>query len=141
MSNFSKRFTKEISFDGDEVVVEMRRMKRKDALKLSTFMSVGDGDDEVKMSFTDQFEMIDVAADMLPKYLISIKGLFIDDVEVSISDDDTMKIVYEEAYFISLLSEIISVLMQKSFLNEDGVEKKSVKSPESDTVDSETTPT
>ena len=70
MSRFTKNITKEFDFDGDNVTVTMKRLKRKDALKLMPYIGEPNEQGEVEMTFNDQMEMIDVGGDMLKKYIV-----------------------------------------------------------------------
>ena len=135
MSKFTKNFTVIKEFDGDTITVNMSRMKRKDAMKLAPFMNKAADSDVATMTFEDNMQMVDAAADLLPKYINSITGLVIDGVEVT-KDSELFKTMLEEIYFLELVSELISELVQNSFLQNV---KKSEALPENTLVGSQIT--
>lgn len=121
MSNFTKSYTVELSFEDDVVTLRMSRMKRKDALKLIPYMGEPDEQGNVPLTFASQVELMDVAADLLPKYIADMTGL---------KDEDgnalTVEEMLDEAYFLTLVGEIVNVLMTKSFVSKDAEKKLDV---------------
>lgn len=135
MSKFTKNFTVTKEFDGDTVIVNMSRMKRKDALKLAPYMNKITDGDTTKLTFEDNMQMVDAAANLLPKYVNSITGLYIDETEVT-KDSELFTDMLEEVYFMELVSELIGDLVQNSFLQNV---KKSEALPGNTSVESRTT--
>jgi len=135
MSNFTKTFTINTTFENDQITLIVERMKRKDALKLIPYMGEPDKDGKIKISFKGQIELLDVAADLLPKYAKSMTGLVTKDGDV-ISIED----MCSEAYFLDLIGNIINELMTKSFMSK--TERKKLKEqPESTLEDLQDTNT
>jgi len=118
MSKFTKSFRVELDFEGDHLVLVMERMKRKDALKLVPYMGAPDADGTVNISFGDQITVMNVAADLLPKYVKSLTGLVDEDGEAM-----TIEMIVDEAYFLTLIGQILNHLMVKSFIGEAEVKK------------------
>lgn len=120
MSNFTKTFTIDTTFEDDAITLIVSRMKRKDALKLVPYMGEPDENGELKIDFKGQIELLDIAADLLPKYIESMTGL---------KDAEGTAITVEEmldgAYFLDLIGNIINDLMVKSFMSKK--ERKKLK--------------
>ena len=137
MGKFTKSTTHNIEFDGDTVTVVLTRMKRKDAMKLMPFIQPPDADGKVKMiPFQDQMKMLDVAADILPKYITRVSGLMDLDTNVELDTKEASDRIVEEAYYMGLIGELIGEWVEASFLFEGG-EKKLEESPESTSPESE----
>lgn len=129
---FIKEFTVTKEFEDEPYKVTMKRMKRKDALKLTPFMSEPDENGEVKLSFQDKMDMLDVAADMLPKYITGIEY----NGEIHDSKSELATNIIEEAYFMALAGELIGELVDHSFTKD----KTKIKKPQPSTsAESETT--
>lgn len=128
MSKFTKQINKTYEFDGDKVTITMKRLKRKDAIKLAPYMVEPDKDGKVSMKFEDSLLFVDKACEVLSTHVTTMTGLFDSDSEVitkeEVFGDGT------ETYFMSLISEVIGDLMEASFTGFD--EKKSGK-PQQDT--------
>lgn len=136
MSNFTKSIKKEYKFDGDTITVTMNRLKRKAALKLTPYMKYDD-DGELRMTFQDRMQFMDIGADVLRKHVTSFTGMCIENVDVNIADEETMDSIFEESYFMSLLSDMLSDLMSESFMS--GTDEGKSDAPSEDTLeDSET---
>ena len=122
MSKFTKQIKTVYNFDGDVINVTMDRLKRKDALKIAPLMNEPDEDGKVQMSFEDSMKFADVASGILKKYITVFTGLKDADGNAL----DVADIFGEEGavYFMELISEIISDLMEASFTTKE-TEKKS----------------
>ena len=120
MGKFTRSFTRTFTFNGKPIMVTMERMKRKDAMRLMPYMGEPDESGKVKLSFQNQMEMLDVAADLLPKYVKAFEY-----------EDATLEEVLDEAFFIGLVGEIVSAWTEASFAFGDD-EKKSDATPASD---------
>lgn len=137
MSKFTRNFTTTIEFDGDTVSITMSRLKRKQMLQLAPHMGEPDENGKVKMSLQDNVALLDAAQDKIKKNLIAMSGLFVEDgQEVVVADgkpanQELFDLIFEEAYFMNLLGEILSELVQHSFVNEEDAKKS--EGPQSDT--------
>lgn len=128
MSYFTKKIIKTYEFEGDTVVVEMDRLKKKDAIKLAPKLGEPDEEGNFKLSFADQMEFTKAADDMLTKYVTKFEGL-------KDADGNAMQLAdvcgdESASYFMTLLSNIFGDLMSNSFAKVED-EKKSVKEPTS----------
>jgi len=133
MSKFTKQIKRTYQFDGDEIQITMDRLKRKDALKIAPLMTEPDENGKVAMSFEDSMKFADVASSILKKYITVFEGLKDGDGNaLSVGD-----IFGEEGavYFMELVSEIISDLMEASFTNKE-TEKKSESTQENSSSES-----
>ena len=135
MSKFTKSITRSYQFDGDTVTVTMQRMKRKHAMKLLPFISEPDESGNVKMTFQDQMEMLDVAAEFLPKYVNKIGGMRGEAGE-ELTTEAAVELISEESYFMGLVGEIVGDWTEASFMFEAD-EKKSDALPVSDSQESD----
>jgi len=122
MSKFTKQFRTTYNFEGDVVNVTMTRLKRKDAIKLAPFMTEPDEDGKVTMALEDSMKFADAANVILVNCITEFEGLK-DAGGNALSKEDVFG-AESEAYFMSLTSEIISDLMDASFVGADD-EKKS----------------
>lgn len=128
MGNFTKVIETSFEFDGDTISVTMNRLKRKDALSIAPFLKQDDETGETKMSFEDNLKFMDVAAELLPKYLKRMGGLFIEGEELTIkefepSNKELADNFIGDVYFIEIISEIIGFLISESFLSDDESKK------------------
>lgn len=130
MSQFTKHVKGTLTFDGDTVEVTMRRLRRKDAMKLVPYMGEPDEDGNFVMQFSDQMQMMDVAADLLQKsdYVFELSGLNLNGHELkktgeNVSNQEDWDDMFENAYFMPLLSDMMSFLMSESFVKEETVKK------------------
>lgn len=112
MSKFTKTVRRTFTCEGDEVVVVLKRLKRKDMMRLMPYMkSEADGE---AIGAMDSLEMLDFSADLLPDYIVSMTGLLDEDgKELEFSD------IAGEAYFMTLLSEICMALFEASNMQGD----------------------
>lgn len=127
MGNFTKDITKSYEFDGDKINVTMQRLKRADAMSLAPYMK--QTSDGVAMSFKDQVEFIDAAANVLPNCVTNITGLIIDGAEASFEE---AKVIYTEMYFMPLISQIVRDLVAESFITSQQADE--VKKPQENTL-------
>mgnify|MGYP000536404972 CR=1 FL=1 len=118
MSNFTKTFDVNTTFEDDQITLVMSRMKRKDAFKLIPYMGEPDKEGNVKVSFAGQIELMNVAADLLPKYIKEMKGLK-DEEGNAISIEDMLN----ESYFLDLVGIVLNELMLKSFMGKQAIKK------------------
>lgn len=132
MSKFTKSITRTYQFDGDTVVVTMARLKRKDALRLAPHISDPDEDGNVKMSFGDSMEFVEVSSDVLLGYVSSFSGL-VDDQGTPITIEDVCG-EDSEVYFMGLISDMMGDLMKASFIGEDKAKKSGAKPAETSKV-------
>lgn len=118
MSGFTKTVSHEIEFDGDTVQLELRRLNRKDMTAFSEFIKEGD-DGKHTVSIQDGMQLMKVAEEILPEYVVNMTGLK-DASGNPLSLDD----VLAETYFMELLGNIVGRLMEISFPGKED-EKKS----------------
>ena len=122
MSKFTKQIKRTYTFEDDTVQVSMKRLKRKHAIKLAPFMAEPDENGLVKMTFADSMEFADKACEVLSDYVTSFEGLKEEDgTPIELSD------VFGEdgaTYFMDLVSNMMSDLMEASFIGGKEKEKK-----------------
>lgn len=130
MSKFTKQIVRTYPFEGDTVAVKMDRLKRKDAIKLAPFMTEPDENGKVSMKFEASINFMDKACGILSKYVTEFSGLTNDDGGQIPKED----VLGEDGatYFMTLISLMISDLMQASFAGSDK-EKKSLDVQQEDT--------
>jgi len=121
MSRFTKTFTVTKEFDDDTITIVMERMKRTEALSLAPFFKE-DANGNQMISFEDRPKMMDVMSEILPRCVKSFTGC-----KDEFGADMTFAEVLEEAYFISLVQEIINELFQHSYSS--GVSSKKSEAP------------
>lgn len=159
MGNFRKLITCTTAFDGDTIKVDLKKLKRKDAVRLIPMMGTPDDEGNFKVDdLAEQMELMDAMSDILSnhKYIVNFSGLFVTDENPETGEERTRELVMkqgkltddknsdllesllEDAYFMPLLSDIVSTLMDKSFMKNDEV-KKSENLPENTLADSVTT--
>lgn len=131
MSKFTKHFKRSFPFDGDTVEVTMTRLKRKDAIKLAPFMTEPDENGKVTMALEDSMKFADVASAVIMKNIITFTGLN-DEDGIGLNVDDVFG-EEAEAYFMPLVSEIISDLMDASFVGTE--DEKKLEKPVNDTLE------
>lgn len=136
MGNFTRTFSKTIEFDGDTISYTMKRLKRKKALDLAPYMTYDD-DGNLKMTFEDQLKFVEVGATLLGDHLTEFSGLVVEGQEVQLNSTE-FKEIFEEAYFMPLISELFNDLMSESFMDNDDV-GKSEEGPSGTSKDSTTT--
>jgi len=159
MGNFKKLITCKTEFDGDKIKADLKKLKRKDAVRLIPMMGAPDSEGNFKVDdLAEQMELMDAMSDILSnhKYIVNFSGLFVTDTDpetgeqrirelvlkqgklVDEANADLLESLLEDAYFMPLLSEIVSELMDKSFVKNNEV-KKSVNPSENTLADSVTT--
>ena len=113
MSRFTPSVKYSTSFDGDNISMVLTRLKRKDAMRLAKFYQY----DEKKKQGSligDEAELMEVVADVLPRYVNDFAGLVTaENRPMSIEE------AIDEMYFMPLIGDILSELMNISSLSED----------------------
>lgn len=142
MGNYTKTIKYETDFDGDHIKVEMKRLKRPDAVQIIPLVGEPDKDGSYKIeNLVDQIELMNSMSDLLTdpgkKYIINFSGLKIEDKELIMQDGnipeediELFNEVFTGAYFMPLLAEFTAELMDKSFLKEE--DKKKLESQQGD---------
>lgn len=120
MARYTTKFPCTIEFDGDSLECQLRRMKRKHVALASPYMQRAHNGD-ITMSFDDQLKFLEVAAEVLEDCLVGISGLVIDDEPFD--KEKHLEIVLDDSYFLSLITDLFSNLMQQSFLSGDDQKK------------------
>ena len=113
MSNFTKSLVEKFNFDGDEVTVTFTRLKRKHLISLAPHMTA-DGN----IAFSDQVKFMDAAAEVLPDIITSMTGLKDSDGNALTVED-----VVNETYFVGLVSDLMTKVMEHSFVQGEQVKK------------------
>ena len=129
MSKFTKQFKKEYNFEGDVISVTMTRLKRKDAIKLAPYMNEPDEDGKVSMALEDSMKFADAANEIILKNIVEFSGLY-DGANVQLNKEDVFG-EDSEVYFMPLTSDIITDLMEESFVG--GGDEKKLEKPRVDT--------
>lgn len=127
MSKFTPTFSDTFEFDGDTITVVMHRLKRKHALKLAPHIKY-DEQGEVSLSLSENLELLDMAVPIIKEHLKDLSGLTIEGEELVVegskpNNSALYEMVLEETYFITLLGELLSTLMEHSFVGEDKAKK------------------
>lgn len=121
---FKPTFKKSFVVDGQDVDVIFKRMTRKHAIQASPMVDAGGEAVGIEKSL----EFMNISAEILKDCIKSISGLKRETdqgvVEYTVDDPDFQEDVLGGAYFINFVSELISALMEESFLKVED-EKKS----------------
>jgi len=135
MSKFTPTFSTSFDFDGDTISVTMNRLKRKHALKLAPYIKYDDKG-EVSLSLEENLTLLDVAIPIIQGHVKSMSGLTIggDEGERNLivdngkpNDEELYNMIFDETYFISFLGELLSALMENSFVGDDTAKKSGQK--------------
>lgn len=116
MGNYTPLVSHSVSFDGDLVTMNIRRLKRADMMKLLPYLSErtnANGETETVVAFSSQAELFDVVSEMLKGYVTNFTGLKMADGE-NVSLENAL----DEAYYIPLVSDIVAKLIEVSQLDE-----------------------
>jgi len=132
MSKFTKQIKKTYKFEGDTVVVVMKRLHRKDAITLAPFMSQPDKDGQITMAFEDSLKFADKSCEVLLTHVVSLTGLTDDETEKGEMTKEDLFGEEGATYFMSLISEMMSDLMAASFAG--ATEEKKLEVPQEDTL-------
>lgn len=110
MSGFTPLVSETFKFDGDEVKVQFKRLKRKDMISLIPKMSEGG-----RIEITS--EVINQAIDLIPEYVTKFDGLR--DANGDVVD---LELALDNAYFTKLVSEIALTMVTESVMREGNSE-------------------
>lgn len=123
MGGYSKHIVSKRTFDGDEITVVMKPLKFLDMLKIdgplldtseaSTLLkNTTDLNErkEIEQKVGDgSVKLIEVAYEILPRYVVSVEGLHAAD-GTKLGPDD----LFESSYFTELLSKLLVELRNRS---------------------------
>lgn len=126
MSGFTPTVRYETDFGDDHITMSLKRLKRKDFMKLSPYMGEPDGEGNMRITFQSQLEMMNVIGTQVPEYVENFQGLT--DANGQALGIET---VVEEVYFQDLLGEIIQELMRISHPSEADLKKSEAPQPAS----------
>jgi len=118
MSKFTKQIKKTYKFEGDTVVVVMKRLHRKDG--------------QITMAFEDSLKFADKSCEVLLTHVVSLTGLTDDETEKGEMTKEDLFGEEGATYFMSLISEMMSDLMAASFAG--ATEEKKLEVPQEDTL-------
>ena len=118
-----------ITFDGDDVTFIISRLDVLDFETLQPFM-VKKEDGSINVGFENGMSLIKAAANILPKHIEKIKGLYVNGIEVDEVQFSTQLIT--KMYFIDLVSELLISIFNESMLSED--EEKNLDELRDDTL-------
>lgn len=104
MGTFTATVRKEYKFDGDDIVVTMKRIKRTDMMSLMKFRPKGNAKTIAKEVSAD---MLDAFAAMLPEYVVSITG------------GPDIETVCEQSFYLGLLGQIGGDLTASGTVSEE----------------------
>lgn len=130
MGRFTKNFSHGFKFDGDDIVVEFTRLNRKQTMDIAPAMSNMSGEENFEKNTA---ALYDVARKVIGN-MQSIKGWMVDNEEITIVHPKFDEYFFEEIYFIKLVSTIVSVLIDKSMMNEDDEKKSGSIAPDTSKV-------
>ena len=128
MSNFTRTFTKNYDFDGDKVHVEMKRLKRAQALTLIPVVqevsNAAESDDPNKAQMQTETAMglMEIAEGILKDAIVKVSGLYFDDTEVQVGTEEFEEML-TSVYFMQLIMLIVNDLIEESFLGIDNQKK------------------
>jgi hypothetical protein len=124
MGNFTATIIDEFTFDGDKIVTELRRLKRKHVGKLSPFFTEVENNGTVKLSFKDQISLQAELETILPECIVKIEGL-------KDKSGNALKLseIIEDFYFMPLFQHWMGVLMSQSFLRSTEEKKSDPQQP------------
>lgn len=140
MGKFTVNVKKEYEFDGDKVVVTMKRLSRFNANVINPHIariseradkarrSEGEDYDKSKLLTAEEMnEYMEATATVLKDSIVDIKGLYIESNEVAVNSD-LFNAVLEQVYFTELLVRIVNDLVAESHLT--GEEEKKSEEPQ-----------
>lgn len=140
MSNYTRTIHFETTFDGDKVKGDLRRLKRPDTVTIMPLIGKPDAEGKFKIEdMGDQMVLMNAMSDLLTdpekKYIVNFSGLVIEGKELIMQngkhleeDTELFDCVFNDAYFMPLLTEITTKLMEGSFLKEE--ERKKSEEPQ-----------
>ena len=127
MGNFTLNIKKEYSFDGDNIVVVMRRLSRVNALLITPHINkIASADvegDNATMAPETAMEYMEAAGKVLRESIVSIEGMFIEGKQVK-ANDQLFETVLDSIYFLNFIMDVTNDLVSESFMRESD-EKKS----------------
>lgn len=124
MGNFTSKFTKTFHFDGDEISVGFTRMKNKHFILIAPYLVLDDSEPKaLRAGMLRSVKLVEESKQVLKECIIDIKGIKDSAGRELLLDD-----ILEQAYFISLLDQMLGQLMDASVLRESDA-KKSVEPP------------
>jgi len=112
MSNYRKSIGKTFEFEGDKVRVIVTPMKRKDALKIIPLLNIDTETGKAQLTLENQYQILDVAADLLPKSIKEFQGL---------KDNEGRS--YERFEFYGLTSDVVFDLFNHSHNIGQGIDR------------------
>lgn len=128
MGNFtlSEKFVTE--FDGDEIIYELERADIETMKSLAPFMEKQK--EGSKISLGDELNAITIMGSVIPKFINFIRL-----PQLQHGGDVAQELIFTKQYFLPLLGEIFSNLMEISNLKVEDVKKSEDLSPTESTED------
>ena len=97
-----------IDFDGDSIVFTVNRLKVGDMAPLAKHFAQDSG----MLNFSSQLEVCTVAAELLPRYVVSIEGMTKGDGSAMALDEFNTAV--SDFYFAELLGKLLGKLIEVS---------------------------
>lgn len=116
MSKYTPTFSSQKEFDGDQVSVEFRRMKRKHMMLIASKSEINADGKSVIRGTPD--ELLDTMASVIKECVVSVDLLDANGTAVSI---DT---IIEDLYFFDLAMWMLNELMSNSRIAKNGDDEK-----------------
>ena len=107
MSNFTPLVHFDIEFDGDNISMDLHRLKKACMIKIAPHLPEEIGEDgKVKMEFADEMQLLNILDELLPNNVDNFTGLkTADGIPI------TLDAMIKEGYFIPLASNILGKLV------------------------------
>ena len=127
MSNFTPLVEYKTTFDGDDITIQLSRLKRKHFLTIAPYITKDvDEEGNLEMSFEDQAQFAEVMAQIIPECVKSFNGLV-----MKTGEPLDINVVVVEGYFQNLMGSIMAELLQISKPTEEEGKKLPPEQPES----------
>ena len=135
MGNYVRNNKETLEFDGDTITVSLKQIKRIHALELFPMLAkMGEqfnkGAVTANMEMTSEnikpaSELVNYVAEIIMEegYIGSIRGMFIEGIEVDVKDPAVLKEILSNFYFFGFVMQIVTLLMKNCSFGKE-VEKK-----------------
>lgn len=124
MGHFTQAVEERITFDGDELVLTLRRMQNKHLLHIAPHLAGGNAPGTNAGLLLRSAALVDASKEMLRECVVGFQGLK-DKAGNSMAFSD----ILEEAYFLPLLDQVLGRLLQISVMTEVDAKKSAAPPP------------